>query len=165
MSSESPLNTFNWISWSKNLGLFLILNFGALAIGALLQGEGPSSMWYSNLDRAPWTPPGWVFGAAWFSIMLCFAIYLANLSQKISLAVFLPLYAIHWIFNVSWNPLFFNWHLIGVALIVLLALTIVVGLLLYRFRKFSGNSSWLIAPYLIWLCIALSLNVYVLINN
>ena len=44
---------------------FLLLNFGALALGGFLMGEGPSSAWYSNLNKAPWTPPGWVFGASW----------------------------------------------------------------------------------------------------
>lgn len=161
MNAESK-QTF---SWTKNFVLFLLLNFGALSIGALLQGEGPSADWYSNLNRAPWTPPGWVFGAAWFSIMLCFAIYLANLSQKVPLATFFPIYALQWILNVSWNPLFFNWHLIGKALIVLLALTFVVAIILYRNRIHLGKRTWLIVPYLVWLCIAVSLNAYVLVNN
>ena len=40
---------------------FLLLNFGGLALGSFLMGEGPTGMWYSNLNKAPWTPPGWVF--------------------------------------------------------------------------------------------------------
>jgi tryptophan-rich sensory protein len=52
--------------------LFFILNFAALAVGGLFTGSGVSSEWYQNLDKAPWTPPGWVFGAAWPFIMICF---------------------------------------------------------------------------------------------
>jgi tryptophan-rich sensory protein len=36
---------------------FLLLNFAALALGGLLQGEGAGSTWYRGLDTAPWTPP------------------------------------------------------------------------------------------------------------
>ena len=43
---------------------FLILNFLALAVGGLFTGKGVPSEWYVNLARAPWEPPGWVFGSA-----------------------------------------------------------------------------------------------------
>ena len=56
--------------------LFLIINFLALYIGIIFSGEGAASGWYSSLTRAPWEPEGWVFGAAWSSIMICFAFYM-----------------------------------------------------------------------------------------
>ncbi|NBN98947.1 MAG: hypothetical protein EBV19_06865 [Flavobacteriia bacterium] len=43
--------------------LFLFLNFGALAIGGSFTADGVASDWNQNLNKAPWTPPGWVFGA------------------------------------------------------------------------------------------------------
>lgn len=46
-------------------GLFFIINFGALGLGALLMDSSPiENEWYVQLNKAPWTPPGWVFGAA-----------------------------------------------------------------------------------------------------
>ena len=63
----------------KYVFIFLIINFGALAIGNWLMANGPQTQWYINLNKAPWTPPGWVFGAAWTSIILCFSIYMAYL--------------------------------------------------------------------------------------
>ena len=57
--------------------LFLVLNFGALAIGGILMGASPiENNWYQGLNQAPWTPPGFVFGIAWTIIMFCFSIYL-----------------------------------------------------------------------------------------
>ena len=38
--------------------LFFVLNFSALALGSYLMGEGPMGSWYTNLNKAPWTPPG-----------------------------------------------------------------------------------------------------------
>ena len=63
----------------SRLILFLILNFAALGIGGYLSGSGAASEWYADLNKAPWTPPGWVFGVAWTSIMICFSIYMAYL--------------------------------------------------------------------------------------
>ena len=40
--------------------IFLLLNFGALALGGLFTGSGVSSDWYNGLNKAPWTPPGWM---------------------------------------------------------------------------------------------------------
>ena len=83
--------------------LFLIANFIALGIGGFAQSAGPTSEWYLNLNRAPWTPPGWVFGFAWTSIMICFAVYLAFLAKTVSWKQFIILYLFQWILNVSWN--------------------------------------------------------------
>jgi len=45
----------------KNVVCFLILNFGALFIGAQFTGPGVNSDWYGLMNKAPWTPPGWFF--------------------------------------------------------------------------------------------------------
>ena len=52
--------------------LFLVINFAALAIGVIFTGKGVPSEWYASLSKAPWTPPGWVFGAAWTSITVSY---------------------------------------------------------------------------------------------
>lgn len=44
--------------------VFLSVNNLALYLGVLLMNDGPSEIWYLTLNKAPWTPPGWVFGAA-----------------------------------------------------------------------------------------------------
>ena len=54
----------------KSVVLFLALNFLTLYIGVSLYGEGGTSNWYANLNRAPWEPPGWVFGIAWFVLFI-----------------------------------------------------------------------------------------------
>jgi tryptophan-rich sensory protein len=45
--------------------LFIVINFSALAIGSYFTENGVSSDWYMSLEKAPWNPPGWVFGVAW----------------------------------------------------------------------------------------------------
>ncbi|NRA92357.1 MAG: tryptophan-rich sensory protein, partial [Psychroserpens sp.] len=57
--------------------VFAVINFSALGLGTILMGNGATSSWYQQLNKAPWTPEGWVFGAAWFTVMLCFSAYMA----------------------------------------------------------------------------------------
>ena len=77
--------------------IFLILNFTALAFGGLFTSEGVPSEWYLSLLKAPWTPPGWVFGFAWSIIMICYAFYMGfsyntnSKKTKIIIVVFLEL--------------------------------------------------------------------------
>ena len=87
---------------------FLSLNFLALALGGLFTADGVSSEWYQTLNKAPWTPPGWVFGAAWTFLMCCFTVFMTmRWSKDHDRKKTLILYSIQWILNVSWNPIFF----------------------------------------------------------
>lgn len=149
----------------KKIILFLIINFGALYLGNVLQGAGPMSEWYQGLNIAPWTPPGWVFGAAWTLIMICFSVYMAYLVEDVGWRAILPLFIVQFILNVSWNPVFFRYEMVVPALVIISLLAFVVFLFLGRYRKYLGVKSVLILPYCIWLCIAISLNAYVLLNN
>jgi len=151
--------------WLKIIG-FLFLNFGALALGGLFAGSGAGSNWYAELNKAPWTPPGWVFGFAWTTIMLCFSVYMATLYAKTkSVKTVIILYAIQWMLNVAWNPIFFHLHNPIIGLIVIVALTSLVTYFLFRYRSSQKGFSLLLLPYVIWLFIATSLNAYIVFMN
>ncbi|WP_282032546.1 TspO/MBR family protein [Winogradskyella eximia] len=146
--------------------LFLIINFGALAIGSWFMGDAVSGEWYYNLNKAPWTPPGWVFGAAWTLIMICFSIYLSYLFSIRNSKFVIAVYTSSVLLNVSWNYFFFNQQLttLGLVNIVLLTLLIVYFFITFGDDKLS-RLKYLLLPYIIWLCIATSLNGYVVFNN
>ncbi len=146
--------------------LFLVINFGGLAIGSYFTRRGVPSDWYQNLNKAPWTPPGWVFGFAWSTIMICFSIYLAYLwpiTEDKSL--FVTLFIVQWVLNVSWNPTFFYYHHVVTGLIIISLLTLLVAFFLLYYWPDLPFKSLLILPYLIWLLIATSLNGYVCMHN
>lgn len=149
----------------KYISIFLIINFGALAIGSLLMDNGPQTNWYINLNQAPWTPVGWVFGVAWTTIMFCFSVYMAYLYKLKPTNIVIALFTIQFVFNVIWNYAFFNQHFIGIGFIIILLLTCIVATFTFLFKKEMGLKTILILPYLIWLCIATSLNGYILLNN
>ncbi|TSJ42039.1 TspO/MBR family protein [Fluviicola chungangensis] len=141
--------------------LFLVVNFVALGIGGIFTEKGVVSEWYLSLNKAPWTPPGWVFGAAWTTIMICFAIYMAFALEKVkNRKALIALFSIQWVLNVAWNPVFFYFHHLSGGLILIGALTLLIAVLLFRYGPVLGFKSILLVPYFLWLLIATSLNAY-----
>lgn len=145
----------------SKLILFLVLNFAALGIGAFLMGDGVPSEWYQTLNKAPWTPPGWVFGAAWTSIMVFFAFYMAYAWDSVENKQHLiALFSTQWVLNVFWNPVFFHFHWMIPSLVMILALAILMGYFFMFYWMELKFKSFLVLPYFVWLLIATSLNFY-----
>ena len=148
------------------VALFLITNFAGLYFGSILMNEGPSSAWYLLLNQAPWTPPGWVFGIAWITIMLCFSFYLAFLIRIIDSVNFWAIYTVQCILNISWNYVFFNLQKTVTGLIIISLLTVVMVFYFYKFKNQQLKyTKYLLSPYILWLFIASSLNLYIVIYN
>jgi benzodiazapine receptor len=146
--------------------LFLLINSAALGVGGIFTNTGVNSDWYYNLDKAPWTPPGWFFGVAWTSIMICLAIYMAYawkaVKNKPSLAT---IFIVQIVLNILWNPVFFYFQNVVLGLITITSLTILIGWMMFIFKKEMGTKTLLLFPYFIWLIIATSLNAYILLMN
>ena len=146
--------------------IFLALNFGALAIGSTWTTGWATADWYTSLNQAPWTPPGWFFGFAWTTIMLCFSIYMAFAWDKIKnhkkLAI---LFGIQWILNIAWNPIFFGAREFLFGLITISSLTLLMGFFLVYYYRDLKFISILVLPYVLWLITATSLNAYILFMN
>lgn len=145
--------------------VFFVINFGGLAIGSWLMNNGPMTDWYINLNQAPWTPPGWVFGFAWTTIMICFSIYLGKLFLSKNTSKNKIIFFIQFVLNVSWNYIFFNQHQVTFGLITIVLLTSLLFIYFFKLSDSIGKFKYLLLPYMIWLCIATSLNLYILIHN
>lgn len=146
--------------------IFLIINFGGLVLGSIFTSKGVPSDWYAGLIKAPWTPPGWAFGFAWTTIMICFSIYMAYLwpevEQKNRL---ISLFICQWFLNLCWNPAFFYYHNILLGLIIISGLTVLIGFFLIHYWPEIKHKSALLLPYFLWLIIATSLNGYIYLKN
>jgi len=146
--------------------VFVVFNFLALGIGGFFTGKGVVSQWYLQLNKAPWTPPGWVFGTAWTIIMIGFAFFMSYLyATKDSKTFVIYLFVVQWILNVAWNPMFFYYHNIFVSLIIIVLLTALMGFFFFYFLVDLKLKSLFVLPYFIWLLIATSLNAYILMKN
>lgn len=133
-----------------------------------MDGSPATNQWYLELNKAPWTPPGWVFGAAWTIIMICYSVYLWLVEKPLEAQnkkKFYQLFALQWLLNVLWNPIFFKWHLAVIGAIVIIMLIIVLLLVHIFYSKKEFISYIFLIPYILWLFIALSLNMYAILMN
>ena len=133
----------------KSYLLFIFINFSALGIGIWLMNDGPKTEWYTNLNQAPWTPPGWVFGVAWSSIMLLFSVFMTYLIRVDKSKKVLVLFSVQFVLNVFWNYLFFNQHLIILGLLNIIFLTFLMLYFLIAYKYVLKNKRFYVLPYLV----------------
>ena len=74
-------------------------------------------------------------------------------------------YGVQLVLNILWNPLFFDLHWMGIALIEIILLVFVVGFMAIKAKPYMPLLTWLLTPYVLWLSIAITLNAYALQNN
>tara|TARA_B110000967_G_scaffold79138_1_gene81799 strand:+ start:791 stop:1252 length:462 start_codon:yes stop_codon:yes gene_type:complete len=149
----------------KSYLIFIFINFSALGIGTWLMNDGPRTEWYTNLNQAPWSPPGWVFGVAWSSIMLLFSVFMTYLIRVDKSKKVLVLFSVQFVLNVFWNYLFFNQHLIILGLLNIIFLTFLMLYFLIAYKYVLKNKRFYVLPYCIWLVLATSLNLYIALYN
>ena len=145
--------------------LFFIITFSASLIGgvATVSFKEP---WYSTLIKSSFNPPDWVFGPVWtiLYLMMTIAIWLywhsINRNHKI---VFY--YFIHIAVNTTWSIVFFVFHQILLAMIVLIFLIGLIIFLMICFKRVNMTSFYLMTPYLLWCCYALILNTSIYLLN
>jgi len=145
--------------------LFFIITFSASLIGgvATVSFKEP---WYSTLIKSSVNPPDWVFGPVWtiLYLMMTIAIWLywhsINRNHKI---VFY--YFIHIAVNTTWSIVFFVFHQILLAMIVLIFLIGLINFLMICFKRVNMTSFYLMVPYLLWCCYALILNTSIYLLN
>lgn len=158
----------NMLQFIKYFFIFLLINFGGLALGALWTNPGTASEWYETINMAPWTPPGWVFGFAWTTIGITYSLWgayvMKNLNHGDNETPILYIESV--ILNIIWNPIFFGLHWLNMAGFVLIALLVCLIVIAKHTRHMYGwKPTLLLLPYIIWLGIANSLNWYIILNN
>jgi tryptophan-rich sensory protein len=127
-----------------------------------------NSPWYT-CTRASFTPPKFVFPIVWTTLYIFIAITLAQtilLKESDTKSRLLGLYAFNLILNVAWSFAFFGEHNVLGAFIILLALIGSAGMILWKSRRVLPPwVSYLLVPYVAWLCFAGVLNGASLLNN
>lgn len=151
----------NSIGTLKPLTLCLILCFLAFGFGGLF----PPGDWYQNLNQAPWTPPNIAFPIVWFFLYGCIAVAGWQIFSHTSrLAKWL--WGIQLGVNALWSWLFFGLKLPVAGLIDIVVLSGLVAFLIHVCRHQRLHLSvYLLMPYIIWLLLATSLNIFVVIYN
>ena len=148
----------SFIRWALVLvPVILLLGF----VSGALADSGPSNSWFAGLTKPAVYPPPATFGIVWSILYVLMGLATAMIASArgapgrgAALAVF----AVQFLLNLAWSPLFFGMHQMTNALYLLLAIDIAVlaTLVLYwRVRRVAGM---LLLPYLAWVLFATFLN-------
>jgi translocator protein len=137
---------------------------GCILLGTLagrLSQSGAKNPWFDALAKPDIFPAPALFGIVWAVLygLMGFALALVGSAwgaRGRGLAV--ASFAVQFLFNLSWSPVFFGMRQItgGLIVIAVLDVLVVVTLVLFwRIRKLAGA---LLLPYLAWILFATVLN-------
>ena len=145
--------------------LFLIITFSVSLIGGLATVTFKEP-WYSLLNKPFFNPPDWVFGPVWtiLYLLMTISIWMYWHSQNKEMNT-VYIYFIHLFFNATWSIVFFVFHNMVFALLVLIVLLAFIINLIISYRRVIMMSAYLMIPYLLWCCFALILNSSLIILN
>mgnify|MGYP001468347493 FL=1 len=132
----------------------------ALVLGGLSSSDTPNDLWYQELNKSSLNPPGYIFGIVWPILYI-----LMSISAFRTFSETRKLFLIQLFFNAIWSWLFFAFHMPVVALLniwILIALNIKLFVKMLRLDSLSGI---LFIPYVVWLCFASYLNLFIVLNN
>ncbi|QCB98723.1 tryptophan-rich sensory protein [Arthrobacter sp. PAMC25564] len=145
----------------------LVAGMGSLATFNNVNG------WYAGADKAPWSPPNWVFGPVWTVLYIAMAVaaWLVWRRRAEKSGVALAVYAVQLVLNLLWTPSFFGLYpvlgtpALWIAFAIIVALAVAVAVTVMYFGPISRAAGLLMLPYLSWIVFASSLNLWAALNN
>ena len=122
---------------------------------------------YNSKEIPSFQPPKWVFPVVWNIIYILYGTcaYLAFTNQFVNnKAMFLSIWIINLLLNISWTPVFacghsLNRSKISLWLIITLILTLLMLMSVTIIQYQSLSMTMCLIPYLTWLFVAFSLNL------
>ena len=159
--------------------LLFVLIVAAVAFGGSLATAPHTEGWYADAERAPWSPPDWLFGPAWtllyaFIALAGFLIWRSGFrgpELRNAARGTLALFVAQLVLNSLWTPLFFaGFPVLGavawwLAMVDIVALIVLVVWLIGAARKWSKVAAGLLVPYVAWLVFASTLNMAIIVLN
>ncbi|MFW6226437.1 MAG: TspO/MBR family protein [bacterium] len=116
--------------------------------------------WYDSI-KPEITPPGYVFAIVWniLFFLIAISIYTSYVKgSKEQKLIVLMLFGINLLLNFLWSVIFFGMQNPVLAFYELILFGISIISLIYYNYKINKFSSYLLIPYLIWICFAGYLN-------
>lgn len=125
--------------------------------------------WYATLNKPFFNPPNWVFGPAWTILYLllgvaAFLVWEKGWKKK-EVRGALTIFAIQFILNIAWTPLFFGLKSPGLALVEIIILWLFILLTIVKFYQISKPAGIILIPYILWVTFATVLNFAVVRLN
>ena len=138
-----------------------------LLLGSLIGNIGRPDKWYNNkLKKPDLNPPNYIFPIVWTILYLMIGIsyFLALRKTKDIKYWILPL--LHLLLNFSYSPMFFYFRELLLSAIITTLILITGLMVIYQFSILDKSliSTYLLTPYIIWVCFAnyLSWSIYLI---
>ena len=167
-----------WVVFLRGLAtIAAVAALSGLAADAGLNG------WYADANKAPWTPPGVVFGVAWavlYANLVLMYVMLRRVSPNRANGAngvgmlnshstgyarhvhAKDIWYLHVFLNLAWCPLFFWWAQVWLGLLDIVALWVVVAYSAWLNRTLHRTTLvWMHVVYLAWISYATTLNAYI----
>lgn len=155
----------------KSAGRLVLCILLCLSVGVLgsIFTRPEITGWYATLAKPFWTPPAFAFPIVWTTLYILMGICLWRLWDRVARSGWqaraLVLFAIQLALNAIWSPVFFGWHKIGAGLVVIVLLVAAIALTMIASARVDRTASWLLAPYLVWVLYAATINAGVWVMN
>mgnify|MGYP002785821591 FL=1 len=137
----------------------LVLGLGLLM--GWISNSGFGNDWFDPLTKPDLMPPGWTFGAVWTTLYILMGIAVAMVlaapdSRPRRLGI--GLFVLQLLLNFSWSPVFFGGGMVDWAFVIIMAMNVLVVSTIIVFWSVRPLAGVLLLPYLLWLCLATTLN-------
>ncbi len=138
--------------------LFLVP--GILLMGylsAALSMSGPGNPWFDSLDKPSIYPPPEAFRIAWTILYVLMGIALAMVASARGArgrGIAITFFAVQLALNLAWSPLFFAFHQITAALVLIAVLDLALLVTMVLCWRVRPLAAWLLLPYLAWILFA-----------
>lgn len=156
------MNIKNLVNISVWVALLQCVGFG---LGQITQSN---ISWYNSLYKSSLTPTSVVFSTVWAILYVVIAVvghYLWCYRDEPKARKVWNLYTIQLLLNWSWSIVFFAFHLVLLAfllIVVMIGINIKIVLMTKKNYYFAAN---MMIPYIIWLVFAGYLNFVILRLN
>ncbi len=145
------------------LGLFAVC-YGVAAVGASITAPSLST-WYATLAKPGFTPPDWLFAPIWTALygLMAIAAWLVWRTPKHSpdaesRRTGLILFAVQLSLNAVWTLVFFQFHQVLLAFVIVLCLWTAIFFITLNFWNVERFAAGLMISYLLWMTYVTVLN-------
>lgn len=155
----------NWVA----LCISILIALGVGGVGALFSpATASTAAWYATLTKPDWTPPNGWFGPIWTVLYLAMAsaawlVWSERYHPRRRYAM--SSYAAQLIVNALWAPTFFGARSLGGGLFLIITLWVALAWTVREFAKVRVAAAWALVPYLVWVSIAMALNLAIWRHN
>lgn len=155
LASKAQLRA-SFIRWALfTVPLIVLLGFTAGSLGS------PQTVWFQSLAKPAIFPPPMWFGIVWSVIYVLIGLSLALIASAwgaYGRGFALIVFALHFIGNLAWTPVFFGMQEMTWGLYVLIYVVVSLLVVIAVFWKVRRSAALLLLPYLAWVCFATTLN-------